>query len=243
MAFAHGKNAVLLANGYNLTGYLRNATAEINVATPDTTVWGLNATDHLVGTFSGSITSEGLFDGSSGAIHTRLSTAFASADSDITLLPAGSALGNAGFALSGTQVKYSVTEPVEDVVTVSFEAQSNGGAILPVSELQALTAVTSTGNKTGIDGGAASATGWTAWLQVTAFSGTDCTIKLIDSATGVSSGMGDVSGGSFTQFTGITSEKIASSTTTAALKQYVGVNFAGTFSSVTCSVVVARNRG
>lgn len=243
MAFTHGKNSALYANGYDLSAYMRNATSEIEVSTADSTVWGATATDHLVGILSGQISGDGLLDASVSAVHPVLTAAFATADSEVLHLPAGDALGNPGMALSGTDTKYSVNSPLSDVVSVSFEVTANSAACLPVSVIQPLAAITTTGNKTGIDGGAATTTGWTAWLHCTAFTGTDCTIKLIDSATSVSSGMSDVSGGGFTQILAArASEKIVGATG-ATLRRYPAINVAGTFTSITVNVVIARMRG
>ncbi len=102
---------------------------------------------------------------------------------------------------------------------------------------------TSGGNGTGVDfaGGGSLAFGAQFYLEVTAFTGTDCTIKIQESSdNGVGDAFADVTGGAFTQVTGITAERIATSNT-QTVERYLRVVTSGTFSSITFYVMANRN--
>jgi hypothetical protein len=240
MAFTHGKNAKLYANGYDLTTFFKSVESAGEAETADSTGLGGSDHTHIVGHGSATISGEGMVDNTAAAAHPVLTAALGSSNIPVVHLPAGDTLAAFGLAIKAHETKYAVPVVIDDIVKCSFEAISNVG-LDPVQVCHALGAETTTGDKTAADGGAATTTGWRAYFQVTAFTGTNCTVKLIDSAN--NSTFADVSGGSFAQITAARSvEVLAASSSTATLRQYVGVNLAGTFSSITFSVVVARRR-
>jgi hypothetical protein len=101
---------------------------------------------------------------------------------------------------------------------------------------------TSATNGASLDGGAASAFGLQAFLQVFAFTGTDCTIKLQQSSdNGVGDAFADVTGGGFTAVTTAPGAQRIQTATNLAVERYVRVVTSGTFSSITFAVMIARN--
>jgi hypothetical protein len=83
--------------------------------------------------------------------------------------------------------------------------------------------------------------GLQAYLQVFAFTGTSVTVKLQESAdNGVNDAWTDVTGGSFTAATGVTTERIATSTT-QNVERYLRVVTTGTFTNAQFAVNVVRN--
>lgn len=86
-----------------------------------------------------------------------------------------------------------------------------------------------------------SAFGAQAWLQVTAFTGTDVTIKLQDSAD--NSTFTDVASGAFAQTTAAHTTQRIALTNTATLRRYVRVSTvtSGGFTSATFAVMLDRN--
>jgi hypothetical protein len=95
------------------------------------------------------------------------------------------------------------------------------------------------------DSGAATTNfGLQAYLQVTAFDGTDITIKLQESSDNSGDAYADVTGGGFTQVTaGPTFERIATATN-LAVERYLKVTTVttGGFNSCTFAVMVVRNQ-
>lgn len=83
--------------------------------------------------------------------------------------------------------------------------------------------------------------GLQAYLQVFAFTGTSVTVKLQESAdNGVNDAWTDVTGGGFTAATGITTQRIATSST-LNVERYLRAVTTGTFTSAQFAVNVVRN--
>lgn len=96
-------------------------------------------------------------------------------------------------------------------------------------------------NGTGVDfqiQGSPANFGAQAYLHVFAFTGTNVTIKIQDSADNVS--FADLTGGAFTLVTGVTKERILTGRT-QAVRRYLRVVTSGTFSSVTFAVQATVN--
>lgn len=77
---------------------------------------------------------------------------------------------------------------------------------------------TAAANGSSVDGGASSAFGWSAALEVFDFAGTDATVKLQDSAD--DSTFADVTGGTFTAITAAPAAEYRSGAATATLRRY-----------------------
>ncbi|NUS54143.1 MAG: hypothetical protein HOV66_04675, partial [Streptomycetaceae bacterium] len=138
---------------------------------------------------------------------------------------------------------YNPTRAANGALTFAIDAQSNGYGLewgrLLTAGLRTDTAAT---NGTGVDGTAQTAFGAQAYLQVTAFTGTDVTVKIQDSADNAS--FADVAGFAFSATTAAhTTQRIATSNA-ATIRRYLRAvtTTSGGFTSVTFSVMVCRNQ-
>jgi hypothetical protein len=96
-------------------------------------------------------------------------------------------------------------------------------------------------NGTSYDFLASTSFGWQAYLQVFSFTGTSCTVTLEDSAN--NSAFASFTGSAFVAATAIGTQRIASATPTATVRQYVRAVTSGTFSQCTFAVVFVKNEG
>lgn len=185
MPFAHGSKAVVYLNGTNVSSFLRSVSVARSVDTAETTVLGLTAKTYIPGLTDGTISAEGFFDGAAAAIDAVISTAIGDApDSNWLVLPAGDGLGNKAYGAAAIDTSYEISEPVDDVGTITIEAQANGGKD-PLQVYHPHGAETTTGNDTSIDGTAQTTNGGVAYLEVTAASGSSSPtliVKVQDSA-------------------------------------------------------------
>ena len=143
------------------------------------------------------------------------------------------------------QINYDPTRAADGSLTIAVQALSNAYGLEWGKQLTAgIRTDTGATNGTGVDSGAAGTVGLQAWLHVTAFTGTDVTIKLQESSDdGSGDAYADVTGGAFTQVTsGPTSERIATSAS-QAVEQYLRVvtTTTGGFSSLSFAVMVNIN--
>lgn len=143
------------------------------------------------------------FDDAVGAAHDVLS-ALPTTDVILSWVTDVSALGAPAFSLNSKQVGYDGNRAQEGSFLFATNAVGNGyggewGNTLTLGK-RTDTAAT---NGSGVDFGAATAFGLTAYLHVPAFTGTDATVKLQESSdNGVGDAWADVVGGGFTAITG-----------------------------------------
>lgn len=154
----------------------------------------------------------------------------------------GTVLGNPAACLVAKQLNYDGTRTDSGEFTFAVNAAANGYGLEWASQLTAgLRTDTASTNGTGIDTAASAAFGAQAYLQVTAFTGTDCTVKIQDSADNVT--FADIAGLGFTQITaGPASQRIATSNT-ATIRRYIRAVTVttGGFTSITFSVAINKN--
>lgn len=232
MAFVHGKGAAVLVDEYDLSAFLNSYDGAATADTAEVTTFGNGAKAYVGGLKDATISLSGFFDGSTGAVDEVLQAALGGS-ALITLCPAGAGtIGNRCSLADCISTSYSVSAPVGDAVTVSAEAQVSGG-MLPGVVLASLVARTATGNTSSVDNGASTANGAKAFLHVTAFTGTNVTVKVQESAD--NSTWADCI--TFAQATGVTSE---AATAASTIDRYLRVNISGTFTSVTFAVAIAR---
>lgn len=187
MAFLHGKDTKLYANGYDVTGYFRSVPSEVTRELGDSTVFGLNDKTFLAGQREASASPEGLFDGAAAAIDAILDTIFgAEARSLWSVWFGGDAVGNRGFGIDAHQTKYKVDAPHNEVVSTAVELRSSVGREALVSH-HALAAETANGQSAAVDGGAASSNGGVGYLHVPDVTTiTNIVVVIEDSADGSS---------------------------------------------------------
>jgi hypothetical protein len=155
----------------------------------------------------------------------------------------GTTLGDPAASLVGKQANYDPNRGDDGMLTFGVSAQANGYGIEWGRQLTAgMRTDTAATNGTGIDTTASANFGGQAYLQVAAFTGTDVTVKIQDSADNVS--FSDVAGLAFTQITGAAplAERIAVANTTT-IRRYVraATVTTGGFTSLTFAVNFIKN--
>lgn len=154
----------------------------------------------------------------------------------------GTALGNPAACMTCKQIDYNPTRAANGMLTISVSAQSNGYGLewgrLLTAGLRTDTAAT---NGTSVDGTTSTAFGAQAYLQVTAFTGTDVTVTVQDSAD--SATFANVTGLSFTATTAAHTFQRIATTNAVTIRRYlrVATTTSAGFTSATFAVVVIRN--
>lgn len=243
MAKQSGLGDGLFVNGYDLSGDIQQVN---NIGSPraviDVTGINKSAYERIYGVRDGVIEMTTHFNTATGQ---QFPTLKAVPDTDSHFLfRHGSTLGNPAAALVSKRVNFDMTRGNEGGVTFAVGAQSNGyGLDWGVLLTPGLSTITGAGNQTSVDLGTGSLSfGWQAFMQVTALTGTDVTIKVQDSTDNVT--FGDLSGGGFTQTTAAnTYQRIASSSATATVKRYVRLvaSTSAGFTSLSYVVMFHRN--
>jgi hypothetical protein len=234
----------LYLNGFDLSGDIQSL-SKISGGPAALDVTGINSSafERIGGLRDGNIDATAYFNPglAANAAHTVLS---ALPTTDVTLCYArGTTLGNPAACMVAKQINYDGTRATGGVFTFAVAAQANGFGLEWGTQLTAglRTDSAATAPATGVDFTASTSFGFQAYLQVTAFSGTDVTIKLRDSAN--NSTFADLAGGAFTAVTsGPQTQRIAVGGT-ATVREFVQVatTTSGGFTSVTFNVVLIKN--
>jgi hypothetical protein len=232
----------LLVAGYNLSGDVGSIG---NLSSPMTVLpaTGIDksAMERLGGEHDGSISYVAYFNKTSGQAHPRLS-ALPTTDQLVTYCR-GASLGSPGAAMFAKQIGYDGTRAADGSLTFAVNAQLADGHVMQWGRQGTafLRTDTTATNGASIDDGASSAFGLTAYLHVTAFSGTSVTVKLQESSDdGGSDAFADVTGGAFTAATAIGTQRIETAAN-LTVERYLRVVTSGTFSSATFAVLICRN--
>lgn len=240
MAKTHGLGDNLYVEGYNLSGDI-GSLSRIGGGQAPIEVTGIDksAYERLTGKRDGAIEFMAFFNPAASQAHPRLSTL---PTTDVMLTYArGTTLGNPAACMIGKQVNYDGTRGEDGSFTLNVSAVANGYGLDWGQQLTAgqKTDTTAT-NGTGVDFLAATSFGWEAYLQVFSFTGTSVTVTLEDSAN--NSAFASFTGSAFTAATGITTQRLQSSSATATVRQYVRAVTSGTFSNAVFSVVFVKNQ-
>lgn len=154
----------------------------------------------------------------------------------------GTTLGDPAAALVGKQINYDPTRADDGKMTFKVQVEANAYGLEWGRNLTAgIRTDTAATLGTGIDTTASLSFGGQAYLQVFAFTGTDVTVKIQDSADDVT--YADVASFAFTQVTsGRQTQRIAL-TNTATIRRYVRATTVttGGFTSCAFAVVVVKN--
>jgi hypothetical protein len=154
----------------------------------------------------------------------------------------GTTLGNPAACCIGKQIDYAPTRDADGNLTLAVSAQANAYGLEWGRQLTAGKRTdTAATNGASIDGAASSAFGAQFYLHVFAFSGTDVTVKIQDSAD--DSTFADLTAGGFTQITsGPGSQRIATAAGATVRRYLRAVTVTtGGFTSLTFAVVAVRN--
>jgi hypothetical protein len=178
-------------------------------------------------------------------------TALTGAHSKLSTLPRtdqivtycrGTTLGNPAACMVAKQLNYDPTRGDDGSLTFAVSAQANGYGLEWGQQLTAgIRTDTAATNGTSIDTTASAAFGAQAYLHCTAFTGTDVTVKIQDSAD--NSSFADVTGLTFTQITAApTSERLATAAGATVRRYLRAVTVTtGGVTSVSFSVTLVKN--
>jgi hypothetical protein len=228
-------------HGYDLSGDINSLGTISGGNTPlDVTGIDKSAYERIGGRRDGNVEFTSYFNDATDRAHLRLSTL---PTTDVHLYYArGTTLGNPAACMVAKQINYDGTRGDDGDFKFTVQAQANGFGLEWGRQLTAgIRTDTGATNGTSIDTTASASFGGQAYLQAFAFSGTDVTVKIQDSAD--DSTFADVTSFAFTQLTaGRTAERIALSNT-ATIRRYVRVVTVttGGFSSLAFAVTVVKN--
>lgn len=233
MAFIRGTDTVVLVGSNALTGYLTQASVSKGAQAVNVSTFGNDQEAFIAGLEEGSLSLNGLFDAtpSDSKLEAMLDDATGTA---VTLGVGGTTIGNRCALVNAREVSYQVSAPVNDAVrlTASF---TGDGPVRWGKSFHALGAETTSGNYASVDNTSSTANGGVGQLHVTAFTGTNCVVKIQDSTDDAV--WNDLI--TFTTATGVTSERL---TVAGTVDRYVRAQIAsGTFTSITFAVSFARH--
>lgn len=203
----------------------------------DVTSINVSAFEKIGGLIDGRFEYSAWLNLDSGRAHSRFSTL--PGGSQVLTYGRGATLGAPGAGIVGKQIDYAGKRANDGAMSFDISTQVADGFAVEWGEqgTAGLRTDTAATNGPSLDGLAASAFGLRAYLHVVAFTGTSCTVTVQDSADNAT--FAAVSGAVFTAATGITAQRIAT-TPTAAVRRYLRVVTAGTFTSVTLHVLLVR---
>jgi hypothetical protein len=233
--FIAGKDNKILFGAYDLTSYFNSANFSREQAVNETTTFGSSQATYIGGIESASASLTGFWDGGSDAVDEELQAIIGSASATpLSIYQSGDTAGNKVVLLNSKIQNYTIDSSVADAVGISatFTGDNFGNG----KSLYALTNTSATANTTAVDMGASSSLGGQAFLHCTAHSSANISVKIQSSAD--NSSFADVSGFAFTDLSGITSERIA---TTNTVNRYVRLAITVTSGSATFSVGYAHN--
>lgn len=205
-------------------------------------VTGINksAFERIGGVRDGAMSWKAFFNVDVGHAHPVLS-ALPTADVVATYCR-GTTLGDPCASLVAKQLNYDGNRAQSGEFVFSVDAEANGfGVEWGVQLTAGLRTDTAATNGTGIDTAASAAFGAQAYLQVSAFTGTDATVKIQDSADNVT--FADVTGLTFTQVTAAPYTQRLATSNTATIRRYIRAITVttGGFTSLVFAVQITKN--
>ena len=240
MAKQGGLGARLLTGGYDISGDVQAIdTISGNKALLDVTDITQSAHSRITGLRDGSMAFTLFFDAANA--HPVLKT-LPSADTQVMALLPTLAIGAPAACLNAKQVNYDPTRGADGALTLKTDAQGNSfGLEWAVTLTAGLRTDTAATNGTSLDNAASTAFGAQAYMQCTAFTGTDVTVKVQDSAD--NSSWADVTGLTFTQITAAPASQRLATANNATIRRYLRAVTvtSGGVTSVTFAVAINRN--
>lgn len=242
MAKQSGLGDNLYVGGYDLSGDIQALDSIHGGATLlEFTAITQSAHERQLGVKDGSIGATTYFNATASQAHPVLS---ALPTTDVGVMYCrGTTLGGVTACCVGKQVGYDGTRDDAGNLTLKTEVDANGYGLewgrLLTAGIRTDTAAT---NGSSIDTVASASFGGQAYLQVFAFSGTDVTVKIQDSAN--NSAFADVTGLAFTQITsGTRQTQRISISNTSTIRQYVRAITVttGGVTSVSFAVSITKN--
>lgn len=240
MAKQSGLGDNFYLHGYDVSGDIGSISVSGGPAALEVTGIDKSAYERIGGLRTGAMSWQAFFNPATDKAHSRFKT-LPTSDVICTYFR-GTTLGNPAAAMVAKQINYDGTRADSGEFTFQVEAQCNAFGVEWGRSLTAgVRTDTAATNGTSIDTAASASFGAQAYLQAFAFTGTDVTVKVQDSADNVS--FADVAGLSFTQLTaGRTAERIAISNVSTVRRYLRAVTVTtGGFSSLAFAVVVVKN--
>lgn len=232
----------LYIHGYDLSGDVQQVN---NISSPrallDVTGINKSAYERIYGGLDGAIDMTTFFNPAANQQHPRLKLL---PTTDVHVMyTRGTTLGNAAAVLVAKQINYDGSRGNDGAFTFSVQSQANAfGLEWPDLLTAGVRTDTAATNGASIDTAASALFGAQAYLQAFAFTGTDVTVKIQDSAD--NSSFADVTGLTFTQLTAGRSAQRLATANTATIRRYlraVTVTTGG-FSSLAFAVAVNKNQ-
>jgi len=216
-----GLSASVLFNAYDLSRYLKTAAPSLDAELLDATAFQAPGGDKefVIGFRDGKLSLEGFFQSDSvnqSAIDDIFNNVIGSTTKQIvTVSPEGAlTLGNRCFLIDADTVNYAVSSPATGLVMSNAGIQSSSGIGAGVI-LQPTAALTTTGNGTSVDNGAATTKGGAGHIHVTTVAGTTPTLDGKIQHSVDNSAWVDLI--TFSQKTGISAERVE---VTVAVNRY-----------------------
>jgi hypothetical protein len=205
---------------------------------------GINksAFERQAGQLDGNIDMTNFFNPSAGQAHPTLST-LPRTDRVLTYVHKGTLIGTPVASIVAKQVNYDPTRENSGALTLKVQSTANAfwldwGLALTAGKRTDTTAT----NGAGVDFqvyGAPANFGGQFYLHVFAFTGTNCTIKIQDSAD--NSTFADLAGASFTTVTTAPVSQRLATGRAATTRRYMRAVTSGTFTSITFAVAATVN--
>jgi len=229
-----------LISGYNLDGVLTQMTMKKMGATENTDALGDSWQETTpIGRISGELSQAGWFDDASKSSVDALVSTAGTVSRVICVAPAGGAKGNAftGFeGAFGAEMERLIEKEGLHKLNCTYTVS---GAVEEGEIVEALTAQTATGNSASLDNSASSANGGSAYIQVTAESGTSPTMAVKVQHSADDSSFADLI--TFTTASTVSAER---KTVAGTVNRYLRVNrTVGGSSTPSVTYMVAFSRG
>ncbi len=237
MAFLHGKSTFVLLNGYNITGYLDKIETPLTADNAETSCFGNSDKSFVPGLRDATLSGEGLYDASASAIDEIFNTILAGANSgnNIMWIPGGNTIGNYGYAMNMIQTLYNTIGTKDDAARIGIAGHSSTGRER-VKLLHAHGSEAATGQSASQNLLAAGSAGGSAYLFVTAITGT-LDVIIQHSTTGAFGGE-ETTLCTFTQNAAIGHERLTFSGT---VNQYVRAKWTIGTGPATFAVAVCKD--
>ena len=165
--FRHGKNVNVFLDEYDFSTYFNNVSASTTIDTAETSAFGTSAKTYVLGHRDGTVSLSGMFEATAS---TGTDQYFASALGSATKIklivaPEGHSNGAGAILLQADDTSYEVSSAIADIVQASAEFQSTDAVEHGVI-LSSGSAVSATGNGTGVDNTTSSLNGGAGFLSV-----------------------------------------------------------------------------
>lgn len=186
-----GTSCRVLCNGHDLSRFLREASASVEVDALDSTTFGDTKREYTPGLRDGSLSAGGLHDSDTDSpvvenIDAVVNAAVRTSGSLVTVFPAGASVGSRGFGQEGVQTSFEVEAPLDELVACTFESTGKTEPVVALHDAFA-TAESADDDGTSVDNGSATSNGAVGYLHVIDVAGTtpEVTVKVQHSADDV----------------------------------------------------------